>query len=356
MDFMAGVCHAPPMIILWLLFGYLTAFCALLVLVPLARRIGYVDHPGGRKTHEEVTPPIGGLVILPMSTFLLWGIGALDQGMAVLLSAVAVIFLMGACDDLAQLNSWLKFFIQIAVAAYLVIFGGAEVHLLGNLFGMGEAGLNILSIPFSIAAFVLLMNALNMMDGLDGLAGGMAAVILGWLAFAAYSAGQTNSSLQILCILVPLLAFLSLNMRHPFLKKARVFLGDAGSLSLAIIIGWFAIDLSQPPAAALLPVGIMWLLAIPVMDTLTLFFIRKLRGRHPFEPDRNHLHHRFLDKGFAAEWTTPFILLAGIACGCLAIQAPAIGVPEVVLFAGWWGVLGLYVAYSLRPGADRQFS
>lgn len=343
------------MVVLWLLIGFILACGAFRVSIPLARRIGYVDRPGGRKTHVGMTPPIGGVVILPFFSILLWLTGSLDHDMAVLLSAVTVIFIVGAYDDLAQLNPWMKFFIQIAVAAYLVIFGGAEVRVLGNLFGYGEAGLGFISIPFSIAAFVLLMNALNMMDGLDGLAGGMAAVILGWLAFAAYISGYSHHSVQILCVMMPLIAFLGVNMRHPFLPKAKVFLGDAGSLSLAVIIGWFAIDLSQPPQLSMLPVGVMWLLAIPVIDTLTLFFIRKLRGRHPFEPDRNHLHHRLLDKGVPVHYATPFILLAAVACGTLAIQAPIIGVPDVVLFAGWWIVLGIYIAYSLRPGADRQF-
>lgn len=340
---------------IFLITGFLVALAAFHALIPLARRIGYVDRPGGRKQHIGQTPLIGGVVVLPVFALLLWLGGGLDRGMAFLLCAVTVIFLTGAYDDLKQLNPWIKFFIQIAVAAFLVIVGGAEVRVLGNPFGFGEVGLNMLSIPFSIAALVLLMNALNMMDGLDGLAGGMAAVILGWLAFAAWQAGQVTTTMQILCIIAPLLAFLALNMRHPFLKKARVFLGDAGSLSLAVIVGWFAITLSHLPDAAVRPAGVMWLLAIPVIDTLTLFFIRKLRGRHPFAPDRNHLHHRFLDKGLSPEWTTPFILLAGAACGVIGVQGPMIGLPDVVLFAGWWGVLGCYIAYSLRPGADRRF-
>ncbi len=336
--------------------GFVIAIAAFHVLIPLAGRIGYVDRPGGRKTHEDVTPPIGGLVILPVFSVLLVSLSLVDRDMAVLLSAVTALFLVGAWDDLFQMNAWIKFAAQILVATYVVIVGGAQVTALGNLFGFGGVGLSFFSIPFSIAAFVLLMNALNMMDGLDGLAGGMTAVILGWLAFAAASAGHQTAALQIGSLLIPLLAFLVLNMRHPLLKKARVFLGDAGSLSLAVMIGWFAIKLSQPPQPVLWPVSILWLLAIPVIDTLTLFFIRILRGRHPFSPDRNHLHHRFLDKGISAQWTTPFILLAAIACGSIAVQGPVIGLSQMALFAGWLVVLGLYVAYSLRPGADRTFS
>lgn len=334
-------------------------FCSLVILriaMPFARLVGLVDHPGGRKRHEDDTPLIGGLVIIPMFVLALFALSVFDSAMASLLPAMGVIYMVGLYDDRHQIHPWVKFLIQTGAATYLVLVAGAEVRQLGDLFGFGEAGLNILSIPFSIAALVLFMNALNMMDGLDGLAGGMAAVIAGWLAFAAYAAGQEVRALQLACLLAPLFAFLSLNMRHPFLKRAQVFLGDAGSLSLAVILGWFAIDLSQAPGQAVYPVGILWLLAIPVIDTLTLFFIRTLRGRHPFSPDRNHLHHRFLDKGVPIGWVPPFIVLVGIACGSAGIQAPVMGVPQVALLAGWLVVLGAYVTYSLRPGADRTFA
>lgn len=335
--------------------GFFVALVALYGLIPVARRAGYVDSPGGRKHHAEHTPLIGGLVILPVAVMALWLAGLFDDRLAILAGGVLIIFLMGVYDDLRQINPWVKFFIQLAVATGLVLIGGAEVRVLGDLFGFGDVGLNLFSVPFSIAALVLIMNALNMMDGLDGLAGGMAAVILGWLCFAAWQGGAAIGALRILCVLMPLLAFLCFNMRHVFLPQARVFLGDAGSLSLALIIGWFAIDLAREPSMVIAPAGVMWLLAIPVMDTLTLFFIRLLRRRHPFAPDRNHLHHRFLDKGVPPHWTVPFILLAGMACGALAVYGPAYGMPEAALFYAWWAVLAVYVGYSLRPGADRQF-
>ncbi len=335
--------------------GFLVTLAAFRWLIPFARRIGYVDRPGGRKQHIGHTPLIGGVIVIPVSICLIWAVGLFNREMAILFTGVLAIFLMGAYDDLRQVRPWAKFFIQLIVATYLVIIGGAEVRVLGNIWGVGEVGLNIFSIPFSIASLVLLMNAINMMDGLDGLAGGMVAVLLAWLVFAAWTTGHVEIAMQITCILVPLLAFLCFNMRHPFLKKARVFLGDAGALSLAVLAGWFAITLSQPPVSAIAPAGIMWLLAIPVIDTLTLFFIRILRGRHPFSPDRNHLHHRFLDKGLPVHWTTLFVLLSAVGCGVVGVQGPAVGIPEYVLFAGWWIVLASYIAYSLRPGADRRF-
>lgn len=336
--------------------SFFVTLAAFYGLIPYARRVGYVDRPGGRKQHIGKTPLIGGLVILPVFAVLMVLLSLLTGDMAVLLTGVVVMFFMGAYDDLRQMNPWIKFFVQIAVAAFLVIVGGAEVYQFGNLFGFGDTGPGFLSIPFSIAALVLFMNALNMMDGMDGLAGGMAAVILGWLAFAAMTARQDTTLLQILCVLVPLLAFLCLNMRSPWLKKAQVFLGDAGSLSLAVIIGWFAIDLSQPPGRAIEPVGIIWLLALPVIDTLTLFFLRTRRGRHPFAPDRNHLHHRLLDKGIAPHYATSFLMLGAILCGSIGVQGPLIGLPPILLLVVWILTLFGYMGYSLRRGADRTFS
>lgn len=334
--------------------GFGATLAAYRLLIPFAQRIGFVDHPGGRKIHEESTPLIGGLVMIPVFALLLLTCSLIDQHIALLLPAVTVIFLMGAYDDVRQLNPWIKFIVQILIAFYLTAVASADIHFLGNLFGFGDVYLGFLSWPFSIAALVLFMNALNMMDGLDGLAGGIAAAILGWLAFAAFHTGQTVMGWQILCLFVPLFVFLLFNMRYPGHARASIFLGDAGSLSLAVIIGWFAIRLSQEPISAIAPVSIPWLFAIPVIDTLTLFFIRKLRGSHPFAPDRNHLHHRFLDKGIPPAGTTGFILLATIACGSIGIQGAQI-VPAWVLLYGWVVVLGLYIAYSLRPAAERTF-
>lgn len=320
-----------------------------------ARRVRYVDRPGGRKQHVGGTPPIGGLVIVPV--FILSSLAFAPGGLSLwpLYAGLLALLAAGVWDDRRGLNPWIKFFAQIAVALFIVLAGGADILSLGRLFGDETVWLGFLSVPFSVACLVLLMNALNMIDGLDGLAGGIAASILLWLMAVAGLAGQAGAVLQMAFLLAPLLAFLFFNLRHPWRRKAAVFLGDAGSLTLALALGWFCIHLSQTPAPVVWPVTVVWLLAVPVIDTLTLFFLRLMKGRHPFSPDRNHLHHRFLARGMSVPRAVWLMLLGTALGGGIGVGGMLMGVSETALLLFWAAALLVYAGFSLRPSAQRVF-
>jgi UDP-GlcNAc:undecaprenyl-phosphate GlcNAc-1-phosphate transferase len=321
----------------------------------LARRLGYVDRPGGRKKHVGGTPPIGGLVIMPIFAFFYLRFNPAGIQDWPLFAGLAALLLLGAVDDRLSLNAWIKFIGQIVIAGFVVIVGDAEIVSLGDIGGQGPVYLGWATIPFSIACLVLLMNALNMIDGLDGLAGGIAASILIWLMIACAMSGLYAPLTGMGMLLAPLLAFLIFNMRHPWRKKAAVFLGDAGSLTLALAIGWFAIHLSQGPSAPVLPVTVIWLMAVPVIDTLTLFSLRLIKGRHPFSADRNHLHHRFLAHDIPVHWTVLFMIGATFGAGAIGMAGMQADVSDMALLLLWLGCLLGYVGYSLRPSAARAF-
>ena len=340
--------------------GIVAAFALTIILfyygMRLARRIGYVDRPGGRKQHVGGTPPIGGLVIIPVFA-LFYNLFMPDAAPDwPLFAGLGMLLGLGILDDRFSLDAWAKFFGQIIVASFIVIFGGAEITSLGDLFGNGPVYLGAGSIPFSIASLVLLMNALNMIDGLVGLAGGITAGVLSLLIIACAMAGLQDAVLGMAMLLAPLAAFLVYNMRHPWRKKAAVFLGDAGSMTLGLAVGWFCIHLSQGAHTPVLPVTIVWLLAIPVIDTLTLFILRLSKGRHPFSADRNHLHHRFLARGVPVHWTVVCMIAVTLLCGGLSLLAMRSGVPDVALLLLWCGCFLVYLGYSLRPSAERAFA
>ncbi len=161
------------------------AFAAVLILMPLARKAarqsGFVDVPQGRKQHHKPVPPIGGLVIFPVFIAVsLWS-GADLNYFWPLYVGLGVLVFTGALDERLQIKASIKLVIQIAVALLVVLYGQAHIYQLGNLFGLGDIGLSVLSIPVSVLAVVLLINAMNLLDGLDGLAGGFAAVFCGVL-------------------------------------------------------------------------------------------------------------------------------------------------------------------------------
>jgi UDP-N-acetylmuramyl pentapeptide phosphotransferase/UDP-N-acetylglucosamine-1-phosphate transferase len=111
-----------------------------------------------------------------------------------------------------------------------------------------------------------------------------------------------------------ILAFLIYNV-----SPAKIFMGDTGSLLVgmvnAILVVKFIEIASQPGAAFQLPsapaIGFA-ILFIPLFDTLRIFSFRILHRRSPFSPDRNHVHHLLLDKGFSHPAVTAFLLLFNI--------------------------------------------
>lgn len=334
-------------------FAPLLAFLAALVLVPpslsFAKWIGLVDRPGGRKTHEGEIPLIGGLVIF--SVFMIIGGFAYFEweGSWPLLAALTVLLLVGGWDDLVQMHPWIKFFAQIAAACLIVLPGHAQIHYLGDLFGLGNFGLGFMAIPFSLAAVTLLINAMNLMDGLDGLTAGKSAVILGWLMTACVFSHRWNIFLEISVLLGALAGFLVYNMRHPFRKKASIFLGDAGSMSLGLTIAWFSISLAKEPDPVLEPISVAWILALPIMDTCAQFFRRMRAGRHPFSPDRGHFHHHFIDAGLPVGRATILILTLGLVLGGVGYGGSALGVPQIILTVSWIALLFVHMALSCKP-------
>ncbi len=338
-------------------------FVLMLGLVPLARklarRLGYMDAPGGRKQHEKAVPPIGGLVMFPV--FMIAVVLCAGSDLFFFLPFLVALFLIvavGAYDDLVDMNAWVKFAAQFLAACLLVFWGGAHVHQLGHLVSP-EAyfGLGLGWIPFSLLAVMLLINAINMMDGIDGLAGGMSFLAGVWLFIAALLAGYSAQALALSLLLAVLAGFLVYNMRNPWRRGASIFLGDAGSMGLGLTLAWFAIQLSQgEDKAALPPISVAWILALPVADAFGLFIARLKRGRHPFSADRGHFHHHFVSAGYSAGEAAVAILCIGLFYGAFGYLGPVLfGLPEYVLTIGFFVVLAGHTCIALRPAGFTAF-
>ncbi len=156
-------------------------------------------------------------------------------------------------------------------------------------------------------------------------------------------------ALMFLCI--PISGFMLFNARYPFHKKASVFLGDAGSLSLALIIGWFAIQMAKAPDPMMPPVVIIWIMTLPIMDTFALFFTRKKQGRSPFDADRLHAHYKIQDRGVDPKIITPLLLIIAIITGGIGFIGIQIGVPEYILLYSWSAILLGYTYYRIKIDA-----
>lgn len=331
----------------------LIAFFIVLALIPLARglalKFGYVDCPGGRKGHDCPTPPVGGLVIVPIFILVSLLSGAQAGTQWPFWLGLAVIVLAGSIDDRYSIRPRWKFVAQFTASILIVMFGEAKVTSLGDLFGFGAFGLNFASAPFSVIAAVLLINAINLLDGLDGLAGGITLIALFWLAVPCLLAGNIQVALSI-CILIGALAgFLFFNLRHPFRARANIFLGDAGSMSLGLALAWYGMTLGRSDTPVVQPIAVAWILALPIMDTCAQFARRVREGRHPFDADRHHFHHHFINAGMDVAPAVTVIMLIGFLLGLIGVGGMILHVPEYVLAYAWIATLLIHMAVSLRP-------
>lgn len=324
----------------------LACFAAISLIVLLrntARRMGLVDHPGGRKQHEGAVPVVGGLAIFgafAFSTLLITQAEPLYPFRS-LLGGMGLLVLAGVLDDMHDLSAVAKLALQCAAALLMASWGGVYVADLGDLFGLGGSlALGNFAIPFTLVCVLGIINGINMTDGIDGLAGGLTLVSL--LAFAALFAElRLPSHLLIASILIgSVVGFLCFNLRHPLRSQANVFLGDAGSMALGFALCWFAVTLTRVPATTrVAPIAIVWLIAVPLLDMGVVILRRVLAGKSPLAADREHLHHLLLRAGFSYAATTWTLLLAAVICAGVGLAIWKYGVRDAWGFYGFIGLL-----------------
>ena len=252
--------------------------------IPLTLRLGFIDTPNERSVHTSDHPNSAGIAIF-MAVFsgqLLFSHHIITEHLYISL-ALTLVFVVGIFDDYRSTSLRVKFSF-VTLAAVLLYFDGVTVSSLGTFYGH-EVTLGWLSLPFTIFAIVGFTNALNLIDGMDGLAGSMSVVILSALFYIGY----INSDLYIMLLSgsfgVATLAFLIFNW-HP----SRIFLGDSGSLLLGMTIAILVILASR----YIQPVSIVFLIAVPLMDTVIVMVRRKLNHQSIFAADKQHMHHILL--------------------------------------------------------------
>jgi len=303
--------------------GLLSAVVACLM-APLAHKLGWVDHPDLRKLHEAATPMTGGVAVyaaiavgLALRTdrwsgtepFLLW----------LLLGGLGLL-LLGLIDDLRDLSAPLRFVLQSGICLLMIHFAGVRLDDFGQLFGNGVLRLGWLAVPITVFAALGVINAFNLIDGMDGLAGGIFVVAAGGMAGFAFRSGDSSSGFFLLLAVAAVVGFLALNAPLPWNHKARMFLGNSGSLFLGFLLAWCFIRLGNGDQRAFMPMTAVWLFAIPLLDTTTSMWLRWRDGRSPFSADRVHLHHAFLRAGFSVAQTwLAIILLALLMAGVGAL-------------------------------------
>lgn len=329
--------------------AFLLTLAVILLLAPLARKHGWVDKPGGRKTHAVPTPVIGGLAMVLGSLPLAVATIDLTPNLVGLMGAGLIIIVTGVIDDLKDLRWYWRIGAQVSAALVMIYVGDVRVEMIGPLFGAERHELGALSVPFTVLATVGLMNALNMVDGVDGLAGSLTAATLIMLAAAAVYSGNERLAHGLVLLLGALAAFLAFNMRTPWKPKAVIFMGNAGSEFLGLVIAWCCFRLTQNADHPVTPALAPFLLGPPVIDCLVLTVRRIRDGRSPFSADRNHFHHILQDAGWPVTAAVLLITVISLAMGAGAALALKAHVPPIWLIVAFAALtVGYYLVSSRR--------
>lgn len=292
-----------------LIISFFISMICLFAFRPLAQKVGLVDKPCTRKRHQGHIPLVGGISIfvalclsvilfLDLNAFYLW----------YLLSAL-IIVLLGVIDDIKDINPLVRLSFQILVGLIIVLFADLYITGLGNLFGVGYIHLGSFALVFTLIAVCGSINAFNMVDGVDGLVGGLSLSTFAGLFIAAILK-DASYDLSIPAILIgAVFAFLILNISNFNLKKHKVFMGDSGSTLIGLTVIWLLIIATQGDSAFIKPVTALWLIAIPLIDMISVIIRRVLTGHSPLGARRDHIHHLLIAKGYSPRKTTGVIFI-----------------------------------------------
>jgi len=271
---------------------------SILLFEKIAPRLGFVDKPDHRKAHIGDIPLVGGMAMYLAFALSIAFLVPDDVYIPLLLLTLAVL-LTGTLDDYFDLPATARIVIQATIATIMVVVIDIQLIDIGNLYGQGPVLLGpTLGLIFTVVCTVGVINAVNMIDGLDGLAGSITFISILAIAFLLWLSDFHRDSVVLVILLGSLASFLCFNS-HVFVKKAKIFMGDAGSMFLGTILCWHFIKFSQADYGVLSPVAAGWIFGLPLMDTVSVMIGRIKNGKSPFAAARDHLHHKLQTAGYS---------------------------------------------------------
>ena len=292
------------------------------------------EYGEGRHVHKGFVPRLGGVAVYAgfifSQVYLIIAHNKnaemLSSNYYLVLFSSTLLFLLGTLDDLVDIKANMKFLIQLLVAFFVASIADVRIVSFYGLFDLHGLPLWF-SHLFSITVITFFINAYNLIDGIDSLSSSVGMYVLFCFGGVFLLNDNFTDSLIAFSVFGGLLGFWFFNK-----PPAKIFMGDSGTLSMGLIMAYFAIKISNTPIdyeGSISPVFAMVVLAYPVIDTLRVFTKRIFRGVSPFTPDRNHIHHLLLELGYSHGKATIVIII--------------------------WSVLLSYTAYLLRETPTTSF-
>lgn len=294
--------YSSTTIFLMMCIPFIFVVCAIPFVKKIAHHVGALDIPDARKVHKVPMPRLGGLGIY--GGFLLGYMifGEHTSIMNSILIGSFILIITGMIDDIKPLNPKAKFLGQTIAAIIVVAYGGLLLQDI-SFFGI-YMNFGIFAYLITVLFILGCINCMNLIDGLDGLAGGISSIFFLTIGIIASFQGRYGLSV--------VLTFIMLGSTMGFLihnfNPATIFMGDSGSMFLGFIMSVITLlgFKTLITSSIIIP---LFILIVPILDTLCAIIRRKLKGESIDTPDKCHFHHQFLKRNMSVRTTVLIIYL-----------------------------------------------
>lgn len=348
---------------LWL-FGIILPFLIAMVItafihpfiVKMAISRNMVDVPDARKLQRKPIPVMGGLAVF-FGIVMGAGVTSTFFNTYALFTCIITLTMMmyiGMLDDMIGLSPVLRLVLEIAMIAFIVKMDQTNINDFHGLFGIHKLPVYV-SLPLCTVACCGIINSINLIDGVDGLSSGYC--IFACLCFGLVFCSSYEGTMAIMASLSAG-ALIPFFFHNVFGQKSKMFIGDAGTLMMGMLMSIFCMRLidntslvqDHHPKMGVIAFCLS-VLSVPVFDTLRVMFGRIAKGISPFHPDKSHLHHLFIEIGFSHIGTTVAILCintVNVACWLMSflLGFGPTGQFLVVFILGSINTVGFY--YTVR--------
>ncbi|MBS1947033.1 MAG: undecaprenyl/decaprenyl-phosphate alpha-N-acetylglucosaminyl 1-phosphate transferase [Bacteroidetes bacterium] len=341
-------------VLLSVVIAFTITFLAIPVIINVAEMKKLYDVPDGdRKIHHAPITPLGGIAVFAGFAFGCLLTIHFEQSFEFqyFIAAALIIFFLGLKDDILIISAIKKFIGQVLAAFMIIYYGGIQIKSMHGFLGIYQLP-EMFSLLLTYFAVIVIINSFNLIDGVDGLAGSLGLMALTIFGFYFYSVNMISYSILAFSLAGSLLAFLIFNF-----QPAKIFMGDTGSLLIGAVCAILSIkfisaagstDAFNSSSAA--PAIAFTVLMIPLLDTLRVFAIRIFYRRSPFSPDRNHIHHILLDRGFSHRSITILLVSINLALVALVYYARTLGCTILIfsVIAIFFAIIGLLHTIKIK--------
>ncbi len=273
-------------------------------IIKVAELKNLFDEPNDRTVHSKSIPTLGGMAVFSGFMFSVLFFADFSQApeLKYMLAATIILFFVGIKDDILVIAPLTKLMGQIFAVSIIAFFSDLQFTDLHGFFGIHHIS-PIFGIPLTIFVYLVIVNGFNLIDGIDGLAASIGVIAAGVTGVWFFLVKEYQYALVSAAVIGSLFGFLRYNV---FGEKNKIFMGDTGSLILGLVISVLIVKFNEMNisqnfdyAKYAAPAISIAILTIPLYDTLRVMFIRFFQRKPLFKPDKQHIHHIFIQLGLS---------------------------------------------------------